>query len=81
MLITIAIIYNQFAPEDIELWAAHGFWGNSLNYWGEPDQEKAYEWTRKRPSSFKTRIFEASKFSYTQGKLEITDEVRYYQIF
>ena len=81
VLITIAIIYNQFAPEDIELWAAHGFWGNSLNYWGEPDQEKAYEWTRKRPSSFKTRIFEASKFSYTQGKLEITDEVRYYQIF
>ncbi|WP_257210249.1 hypothetical protein [Aggregatibacter actinomycetemcomitans] len=40
VLITIAIIYNQFAPEDIELWAAHGFWGNSLNYWGEPDKKK-----------------------------------------
>ena len=25
VLITIAIIYNYFAPEDIELWAANGF--------------------------------------------------------
>ena len=80
VLITIAIIYNYFAPEDIELWAANGFWGKSDNYWGEPAQNKAYEWTKPRTSKFKEGIFDASIFDYVQGKLEITDEVHYYRI-
>ncbi|MFC2567388.1 MAG: toxin VasX [Haemophilus parainfluenzae] len=80
VLITIAIIYNYFAPEDIELWAANGFWGKSPKYWGEPNQEKAYEWNDDRPSSFKSKIFEASRFYYVENKLELTNEVRYYRI-
>lgn len=80
VLITIAIIYNYFAPEDIELWAENGFWGKSDNYWGEPAQNKAYEWTKPRTSKFKEGIFDASIFDYVQGKLEITDEVHYYRI-
>ena len=80
VLITIAIIYNYFAPEDIELWAENGFWGKSPLYWGEPNQEKAYEWNDDRPSSFKSKIFEASRFYYVENKLELTNEVRYYRI-
>lgn len=80
VLITIAIIYNYFAPEDIELWATNGFWGKSPKYWGEPNQEKAYEWNDDRPSSFKSKIFEASRFYYVENKLELTNEVRYYRI-
>ena len=80
VLITIAIIYNYFAPEDIELWAENGFWGKSPKYWGEPNQEKAYEWNDDRPSSFKSKIFEASRFYYVENKLELTNEVRYYRI-
>lgn len=80
VLITIAIIYNYFAPEDIELWANNGFWGKSPKYWGEPNQEKAYEWNDDRPSSFKSKIFEASRFYYIENKLELTNEVRYYRI-
>ena len=80
VLITIAIIYNYFAPEDIELWAENGFWGKSPLYWGEPNQKKAYEWTEQRSSEFKQDIFESSKFRYVEGKLELTNEVRYYRI-
>ncbi|WP_205766729.1 hypothetical protein, partial [Aggregatibacter actinomycetemcomitans] len=58
----------------------HGFWGNSLNYWGEPDQEKAYEWIKQRTSEFKKEQFNVSTFNYAQGKLELTNEVRYYRI-
>lgn len=79
VLITIAIIYNYFAPEDIELWAANGFWGKSKLYWGEPNQEKAYEWLMKRDEFFRTQ-FNKSVFSYIQGKLESTEIVRYYRI-
>ena len=80
VLITIAIIYNYFAPEDIELWAANGFWGKSPKYWGEPNQEKAYEWTDKRLSSFKTDIFDASIFRYSNSEIMPKDKVRYYRI-
>lgn len=80
VLITIAIIYNYFAPEDIELWAANGFWGKSDNYWGGPNQEKAYEWLEKRPEPFKQNIFDASEFSYSEGKLNVTKTVHYYRI-
>nr|WP_262404573.1 hypothetical protein [Aggregatibacter actinomycetemcomitans] len=80
VLVTIGIIYNQFSPEDIELWAAHGFWGNSLNYWGEPNQDKAYEWLEKRPESFKQGIFDVSQFHYIQGRLDVAKEVNYYRI-
>ena len=80
VLITIAIIYNYFAPEDIELWAANGFWGKSDNYWGGPNQEKAYEWLEKRPEQFKQGIFDISQFHYIQGQLDITKEVKYYRI-
>jgi len=80
VLITIAIIYNYFAPEDIELWAENGFWGKSDNYWGEPNQEKAYEWTDKRLSSFKTDIFDASIFRYSNSEIMPKDKVRYYRI-
>lgn len=80
VLITIAIIYNYFAPEDIELWAENGFWGKSDNYWGEPNQEKAYEWTDKRLSSFKTDIFDASIFRYSNSEIMPKDKVRYYHI-
>lgn len=79
VLITIAIIYNYFAPEDIELWATNGFWGKSPKYWGEPNQEKAYEWLMKRDEFFRTQ-FNKSVFSYIQGKLESTEIVRYYRI-
>ena len=79
VLITIAIIYNYFAPEDIELWAENGFWGKSPKYWGEPDQEKAYEWKSPRSGSF-VKLFEDSQFRYIEGKLELTNEVRYYRI-
>ena len=79
VLITIAIIYNYFAPEDIELWAANGFGGKSKLYWGEPNQEKAYEWLMKRDEFFRTQ-FNKSVFSYIQGKLESTEIVRYYRI-
>ena len=80
VLITIAIIYNYFAPEDIELWAENGFWGKSKLYWGEPNQEKAYEWLDKRPEQFKEGIFAASKFNYVNNKLDINEAVRYYRI-
>ena len=80
VLITLAIIYNYFAPEDIELWAANGFWGKSPKYWGEPNQEKAYEWTDKRLSSFKTDIFDASIFRYSNSEIMPKDKVRYYRI-
>ncbi|WP_386695065.1 toxin VasX [Lonepinella sp. MS14435] len=81
VLITIAIIYNQFAPEEIELWAKNGFWGNSPNYWGEPDQKKAYEWTKQRPKLFKEDIFDRSLFTYTtNGQLNETPVVNYYHI-
>ncbi|WP_109843758.1 toxin VasX [Aggregatibacter aphrophilus] len=80
VLITIAIIYNYFAPEDIELWAANVFWGKSPKYWGEPNQEKAYEWTDKRLSSFKTDIFDASIFRYSNSEIMPKDKVRYYRI-
>ena len=80
VLITIAIIYNYFAPEDIELWAENGFWGKSDNYWGGPNQEKAYEWLEKRPEPFKQNIFDASEFSYSEGKLNVTKTVHYYRI-
>ena len=80
VLITIAIIYNYFAPEDIELWAENGFWGKSPKYWGGPNQEKAYEWTKQRTSVFKKEQFDVSAFKYSQNKLELTNEVRYYRI-
>ncbi|WP_314791887.1 toxin VasX [Aggregatibacter aphrophilus] len=80
VLITIAIIYNYFAPEDIELWAENGFWGKSELYWGEPNQEKAYEWLDKRAEQFKEGIFTASKFNYVNNKLDINEAVRYYRI-
>lgn len=79
VLITIAIIYNYFAPEDIELWAANGFWGKSDNYWGEPNQEKAYEWTKERISQFKTQ-FDRSKFEYSNNPSVMNDSVRFYRI-
>ena len=80
VLITIAIIYNYFAPEDIELWAENGFWGKSDNYWGEPNQEKAYEWTKQRPQQFKKDIFDESVFSYINGQLNKVPAVNYYRI-
>ena len=80
VLITIAIIYNYFAPEDIELWAANGFWGKSDNYWGGPNQEKAYEWLEKDQNHLKQNIFDASEFSYSEGKLNVTKTVHYYRI-
>lgn len=80
VLITIAIIYNYFAPEDIELWAENGFWGKSSKYWGGPNQEKAYEWLEKRPEPFKQNIFDASEFSYSECKLNVTKTVHYYHI-
>ena len=80
VLITIAIIYNYFAPEDIELWAENGFWGKSDNYWGEPNQEKAYEWTQQRPKQFKKDIFDESVFSYINGQLNKVPAVNYYRI-
>ncbi|MBN6069923.1 hypothetical protein HYE53_02030, partial [Aggregatibacter actinomycetemcomitans] len=61
-------------------WAAHGFWGNSLNYWGEPDQEKAYEWTKQRPKQFKKDIFDESIFNYISGQLNKAPAVNYYYI-
>lgn len=79
LLVGIAIIYNQFTPEDIELWAKHGFWGNSSNYWGEPNQEKAYEWTKERITAFKTQ-FDSSKFEYSNSQLITNDNVRLYRI-
>ncbi|MDG2942781.1 hypothetical protein [Exercitatus varius] len=81
VLITVAIIYNQFAPEEIELWAENGFWGNSPNYWGEPNQDKAYEWTKQRPKLFKKDIFDRSLFVYTaNGQLNEIQFVNYYHI-
>ncbi|MDG2940680.1 hypothetical protein P7M19_10755 [Bisgaard Taxon 10/6] len=80
VLITVAIIYNQFAPEEIELWAENGFWGNSPYYWGEPNQEKAYEWMEKRPEPFKQGIFDVSQFHYIQGRLDVAKEVNFYRI-
>ncbi len=79
VLITIAIIYNYFAPEDIELWAANGFWGKSPLYWGEPNQKKAYEWMVKRPDVFKEQ-FDSSKFEYSNNELIINDSVHFYRI-
>ena len=79
VLITIAIIYNYFAPEDIELWAANGFWGKSKLYWGEPNQEKAYEWLVKRPEVFQDQ-FDKSKFKYNNNLLVINDTVHFYRI-
>lgn len=79
VLITIAIIYNYFAPEDIELWAENGFWGKSKLYWGEPNQEKAYEWLVKRPDVFKEQ-FDSSKFEYSNNQLIINDSVHFYRI-
>ena len=79
VLITIAIIYNYFALEDIELWAENGFWGKSDNYWGEPNQEKAYEWTKERISQFKTQ-FDRSKFEYSNNPSVMNDSVRFYRI-
>ena len=79
VLITIAIIYNYFAPEDIELWAENGFWGKSEHYWGSPDQKKAYEWLGDRPKPFKTQLTN-SKFSYINDLLDITESVKFYHI-
>ena len=79
VLITIAIIYNYFAPEDIELWAENGFWGKSPLYWGEPNQKKAYEWMVKRPDVFKEQ-FDSSKFEYSNNQLIINDSVHFYRI-
>ena len=79
VLITIAIIYNYFAPEDIELWAANGFWGKSKLYWGTPNQKKAYEWMVKRPDVFKEQ-FDSSKFEYSNNQLIINDSVHFYRI-
>ncbi|MDG2940673.1 hypothetical protein P7M19_10715 [Bisgaard Taxon 10/6] len=79
VLITVAIIYNQFAPEEIELWAQHGFWGNSPYYWGEPNQKKAYEWLVKRPDAFKDQ-FDKSKFYHSSNQLITNDSVRFYRI-
>ena len=79
VLITIAIIYNYFAPEDIELWAENGFWGKSKLYWGEPNQEKAYEWLVKRPEVFQDQ-FDKSKFKYNNNLLVINDTVHFYRI-
>ena len=79
VLITIAIIYNYFAPEDIELWAENGFWGKSEHYWGSPDQKKAYEWLGDRPKPFKTQMTN-SNFSYINGLLDITESVKFYHI-
>ena len=80
VLITIAIIYNYFAPEDIELWAENGFWGKSPKYWGEPNQEKAYEWLVKRPEVFQDQ-FDKSKFKYNNNLLVINDTaVHFYRI-
>ena len=79
VLITIAIIYNYFAPEDIELWAENGFWGKSPLYWGEPNQKKAYEWMVKRPDVFKEQ-FDSSKFEYSNNELIINDSVHFYRI-
>ena len=79
VLITIAIIYNYFAPEDIELWAANGFWGKSPKYWGGPNQEKAYEWLEDRAESFKDQVI-SSQFNYTDAQLYITDSVKFYRI-
>ena len=79
VLITIAIIYNYFAPEDIELWAENGFWGKSKLYWGTPNQKKAYEWMVKRPDVFKEQ-FDSSKFEYSNNELIINDSVHFYRI-
>jgi hypothetical protein len=79
VLITIAIIYNYFAPEDIELWAENGFWGKSPKYWGGPNQEKAYEWLEDRAESFKDQVI-SSQFNYTDAQLYITDSVKFYRI-
>ncbi|MDU7786567.1 MAG: toxin VasX [Aggregatibacter aphrophilus] len=79
VLITIAIIYNYFAPEDIELWAENGFWGKSEHYWGSPDQKKAYEWLGDRPENFDDQMSN-SKFSYTNGLLDTTASVKFYRI-
>ena len=79
VLITIAIIYNYFAPEDIELWAENGFWGKSKLYWGTPNQKKAYEWMVKRPDVFKEQ-FDSSKFEYSNNQLIINDSVHFYRI-
>ena len=79
VLITIAIIYNYFAPEDIELWAENGFWGKSPKYWGGPNQEKAYEWLEDRSESFKDQVI-SSQFNYTDAQLYITDSVKFYRI-
>ena len=80
VLITIAIIYNYFAPEDIELWAENGFWVKSPKYWGEPNQEKAYEWLVKRPEVFQDQ-FDKSKFKYNNNLLVINDTaVHFYRI-
>lgn len=81
VLITIAIIYNQFAPDDIESWMKHGFWGDSLNYWGKENQKTAYEWLNIRPEQFKKGIFNRSSFTYmTNGKLNETPIVNYYRV-
>ncbi|SSZ29486.1 Uncharacterised protein [Aggregatibacter aphrophilus] len=79
VLITIAIIYNYFALEDIELWAENGFWGKSPKYWGGPNQEKAYEWLEDRSESFKDQVI-SSQFNYTDAQLYITDSVKFYRI-
>ncbi|EKX94689.1 hypothetical protein HMPREF9996_01738, partial [Aggregatibacter actinomycetemcomitans Y4] len=60
-------------------WAAHGFWGNSKLYWGEPNQDKAYEWISKREEFFKVQ-FNKSKFEYSNNQLITNDCVRFYRI-
>ncbi|WP_237184467.1 hypothetical protein [Rodentibacter caecimuris] len=46
VLVLIGMVMRLFKSEDIELWIKHGFWGNSLHYWGEG--VGAYDWTKRR---------------------------------
>ncbi|MDG2942784.1 hypothetical protein, partial [Exercitatus varius] len=81
VLITLAVIYDYFTPEDIELWMQNGFWGNSENYWGEAVSDKGYEWSEERSKVFKKNIFDRSLFVYTaDGQLKEIPAVNYYHI-
>ncbi|OOF54742.1 hypothetical protein BKL49_11880 [Rodentibacter myodis] len=44
-MIFVGIIFSTLKKEDIELWIKNGYWGDSLNYWG--DTKGLYQWFGK----------------------------------
>ncbi|WP_131974373.1 hypothetical protein [Cricetibacter osteomyelitidis] len=60
--LVVGLIMGLLSEKEIEIWIRNGFWGNSKNYWGEPD--KGYEWKgEKREEKFLVQI-NTARFSF-----------------